>query len=147
MIRTYFPLKDSLSHSQSLSSEDVKQMWIRLIRIELQFLNRLVLILVTIPTELPRIPKQYNTKNILAILTVCSVASYSNWSRSLLWYKGNSPFRSISNCPKYLQERHFNVKCIASTKRLWGFKSTCTLMWLVVNVVSLSQCGQLGGRL
>jgi hypothetical protein len=78
MTRAYFLVKDGRSYSQSVSSEDVKQILIRLIRIELRFLNRLALIVVTIPTELPRIPKQYNTTNILAILTVCSVASYSN---------------------------------------------------------------------
>ena len=132
---------DGRSHSQSASFEDVKQMLIRLIGIELRFLNRQALVLVTTPTELPWIPKQYNTTFILAILTVSTVAPYiTDWSRSLLDTK-ETAFSKHFKLPKYLQERHFNVNCGASTKCLRGFKSTCTLRWLVVNVVSLWQCG------
>jgi len=71
MMTIYFPLKVGRSHSPSASFEDVKQMLMRLMRIELRFLNRLALILVTITTELP--------------LTVCSSVLFLNeWSRSLL---------------------------------------------------------------
>ena len=46
---------------QSASLGEVQQMLVRLTRIELRFLNLLCLVLVTIPTELPRIPEQSNT--------------------------------------------------------------------------------------
>ena len=95
------PVKDGRSvpfrsHSQSASFEDVKQMLIRLIRIELRFRNRQPLILVTIPTELPRMPKQSNTTIILATVTVCSVVTFITiWARCLLSHKGNSPFKTV----------------------------------------------------
>jgi hypothetical protein len=78
MMMINFPLKDGRSHSHPASCEYVKQMLIRLMRIELRSLNHLSLILVTIPTELTRLPTQSNTTFILAVLTVRSVVPFTN---------------------------------------------------------------------